>query len=547
MAKIKEITEFLPPKGIIGAYNTENEDALIGNAETQVPLKGVRFATVKPGGYVLLDYGVEISGGARILTQTVRSDKYSAKIRVRFGESATEASSELGEKNSGNHHSTRDFICNVQNLSEVRLGSTGFRFIRIDNVDEADIGFLSVQAAFTHSPVEPTGCFSSDDKVLNDIFKVAERTVFLNMQNGVLWDGVKRDRLVWAGDLYVEILSCLYVYGDTESVKNSIDMCIDNAYGMGWANNIPCYSLWLALDINAYYDYTGDKEYVKKCMPFIDDLLNKAEICVDEDGKFDPCRFGGSNTSRPYFIDWPTEGEADNIYAVEAVLRYALKIIAKLKNAVGESPLKAEEILLRAQKRPTKLTGRKSLNVLQMLFGGEKRAEFAESLLKGGAEDISTFMAYFIFSAMFDAGYKKEASDILKEYFSAMINLGATTFFEDFDIKWKDECFPLYSLGEEGKQDLHGDKGKHCYVGFRHSFCHGWASGAIPFIAEKIAGISIKEAGFKEVSVSPELAGLSEIDFTLCAPTGKIRVKARAENGEVKTSVSVPDGVKTVR
>ena len=32
------------------------------------------------------------------------------------------------------------------------------------------------------------------------------------MQNGVLWDGVKRDRLVWAGDMYVEILTCLYLY-----------------------------------------------------------------------------------------------------------------------------------------------------------------------------------------------------------------------------------------------------------------------------------------------------------------------------------------------
>ena len=545
MNEIKEAIDFLPPIGIIDSHNTENEDALIGNAERQVPLKGVRFATVKPGGYILLDYGVEISGGVKILTQIVKSAAYSAKIRVRFGESATEASSELGEKNSGNHHSTRDFTCNVQNLSEVRLGSTGFRFIRIDNVDEADIGFLSVQAAFTHSDVAATGGFNSDDKVLNEIWKVADRTVFLNMQNGVLWDGVKRDRLVWAGDLYVEILSCLYVYGDTESVKNSIDMCIDNAAGMGWANNIPCYSLWLALDIGVYYDYSGDAKYVKKCMPYIDDLLNKAEICVDEDGKFDPVRFGGNSTNRPYFIDWPTEGGEDNIYAVEAVLRHALKVIAKLKKVAGESYLKAEKILVRAEKRPTKLTGRKSLNALQMLFGGEKGAEFAESLLKGGAEDISTFMAYFIFSAMFEAGYKKEAVNIMKEYFSAMINLGATTFFEDFDIKWKDECFPLYSLGENGKQDLHGDKGKHCYVGFRHSFCHGWASGAIPFIVEKIAGVKIKEAGFKEISVSPDLAGLSEINCVICSPEGKITVKAYAENGKIQYSVTAPKGVKT--
>lgn len=541
MSELKEITEFLPPIKIVGEEKTENAERLVGNSQRQIPLSDANFATVRPNGWILLDYGKEISGGARILTQTVRSEKYSAKIRVRFGESATEAMSELGEKNSGNHHSTRDFVLNVQNISEVRFGSTGFRFIRIDNLDNVDIGFLSVQATFTHSPLTAVGEFCSDDEVLNKIWEVSDRTVFLNMQNGVLWDGVKRDRLVWAGDLYVEILSCLYIYGDSESVKNSIGMCLENVKITGWANNIPSYSLWLALDIGLYFGYTGDKEFLKKCMPFIDDLLNRLDICVDESGKFDPRLYSGSKTNRPYFIDWPTEGGNDNIYAVEAILRFTLKRIAEMKNAAGESPAKAEEILSRAEKRPTKLTDKKSLNALQMLFGGEKSKEFAESLLKGGAEGISTFMAYFIFSAMFDAGYKKESLAILKEYFSAMINMGATTFFEDFDIAWKDECFPLYSLGEAGKKDLHGDKGKHCYVGFRHSLCHGWASGAIPFIVEKIAGVKTLGAGSGKILVNSDLAGLCKIDLSVATPHGKLKIKAESADGTVKTSVIAPE------
>ncbi len=546
MSEIKEITEFLPPIRVVAAENADNPERLIGNVERQVPLCGTEFATVRPNGYILLDYGSEISGGARILTQIVRSDKYSAKIRVRFGESATEAMSELGEKNSGNHHSTRDFVLNVQNLSEVRFGSTGFRFIRIDNLDNSDIGFLSVQAAFTHSPLAATGSFSSDDEILDKIWEISDRTVFLNMQNGVLWDGVKRDRLVWAGDLYVEILSCLYIYGDAESVRNSIDMCLENVKKTGWANNIPSYSLWLALDIDLYYMYTGDVNYPKKCMPFIDDLLNRLDVCVDENGKFDPCRYSGSKTNRPYFIDWPTEGGEDNIYAVEAILRYTLGKIAKMKADSGESPEKAEEILGRAKKRPAKLTDKKSLNALQMLFGGVKNEAFAESLLKGGAEGISTFMAYFIFSAMFEAGYKKESSEILKEYFSAMINLGATTFFEDFDILWKSECFPLDSLGEAGKKDLHGDKGKHCYVGFRHSLCHGWASGAVPFIVEKIAGVKNLGEGFGKISVKPELAGLNRINMSVATPLGALKIKAENAGGKVKTIIEASKKTKII-
>ncbi len=432
-------------------------------------------------------------------------------------------------------------------ISEVRLGSTGFRFIRIDNLDDADIGFLSIQAAFTHSLLPAVGDFCSDDEVLNEIWNVADRTVFLNMQNGVLWDGVKRDRAVWAGDLYVEILSCLYVYGDSESVKNSIDICVENAARTGWANNIPSYSLWLALDIAVYYRYTGDVSFLKKHMPFIDDLLVRADACVDADGKFNPCLYSGSKTNRPFFIDWPTEGGADNIYAVEAILRFTLEKIAEMKKSLGESPEKAEIILERAKKRHTKLTDKKSLNALQMLFGGEKSKEFAESLTAGGAEGISAFMAYFIFSALFDAGYKKEALTILKEYFSAMINLGATTFFEDFDIKWKDECFPIYSLGESGKQDLHGDKGKYCYVGFRHSLCHGWASGVIPFIVEKIAGVKFIGAGGGTISVKPELAGLNEFSLSVATPGGKLKIKAERGDGKVKTAVEAPGKIEIVK
>lgn len=533
-----EITEFLPPVAVIAEEKTENVATLIKNAVKQVPLRSETFASVMPKGYILFDFGKEISGGVKILTQIVRSPLYSAKIRVRFGESATEACSELGEKNSGNHHSTRDFTVNVQNLSEVRLGSTGFRFIRIDNVDDCQIDFLAVEATFVHSDAKRTGDFKSKDDLVDKIWNTAERTIFLNLQNGVMWDGIKRDRLVWAGDLYVEILSALYVYGDVENVANSLDMCIENVKRTGWANSIPSYSLWLVLDIAKYYEFTGDKKYLEKCFEFIDDLVGKLDICVGEDGLFDPMKAGANLTTRPYFIDWPTEGNEENIYAVEAVLRYALKKIIYLKGVSGKDTAVAEKVLKRAEKRKCKVTGRKSLNALQILFGGATDKEFGESLLRNGAEDISTFMAYFVLSAMFKAGYKKEALSVMKEYFSAMLDLGATTFFEDFDIKWKDECFPLFSLGEKGKKDIHGDKGAHCYTGFRHSFCHGWASGAVPFVAENVAGVRIDEAGCKKITVNP-YTDFGAFECTVALLQGKAKIKV----DEKGCKITAPKGV----
>lgn len=542
----KEIHEFIAPIGIVGCRGTTNEGFLIGNLIDQVPLGGTEYASLKPDGYILLDYGKEISGGLRLLTQCVKSPNPSARIRVRFGESATEASSELGEKNSGNHHSTRDFICNAQNLSEIRLGSTGFRFIRIDNLDESEIGLLSVQADFTHSDAVAVGDFSCDDRLINDIFAAAERTVFLNMQNGVLWDGVKRDRLVWSGDLYVELLSCFYIYGNVENIVNSLDACLVNARCEGWVNRIPAYSLWLILNVAEYCKFSGDYDYAEKLRAYVDVLIEKLKICVTDDGFFEPTRIGVEKSRFPFFVDWPTNGNEDARYAVQAILKRALERAIEVYDAVGYDAGELRALYDKVKKTQPKLTDSKALNAIQMLYGGAKGADFTKSLLDGNAKGVSSFMSYFILTALFNAGKKKEAVAMMKEYFGAMLEMGATTFFEDFDIEWKDECFPIYSTGQDGKADMHGDRGKYCYKGFRHSLCHGWASGAAAFLIESVAGLKVLESGFAKIAVKPETCGLKKIDCTVATPRGAIKIKIRDIDGRVEKEITVPDGITVI-
>ena len=59
-----------------------------------------------------------------------------------------------------------------------------------------------------------------------------------------------------------------------------------------------------------------------------------------------------------------------------------------------------------------------------------------------------------------------------------MLKLGATTFWEDFDVRWLKNAAPIDRLPFPGEVDVHATYGSHCYKGFRHSLCHGWASGA---------------------------------------------------------------------
>lgn len=57
----------------------------------------------------------------------------------------------------------------------------------------------------------------------------------------------------------------------------------------------------------------------------------------------------------------------------------------------------------------------------------------------------------------------------MRDYWGAMLDVGATSFWENFDIAWTNNCFRIDEMPVAGKTDIHGDYGEFCYPGFRHS------------------------------------------------------------------------------
>ena len=114
-----------------------------------------------------------------------------------------------------------------------------------------------------------------------------------------------------------------------------------------------------------------------------------------------------------------------------------------------------------------------------------------------------TFYGYLMLEAMACAGDYQGALDIIRSYWGAMLDLGATTFWEDFNLDWLPNAAGIDELVPEGKKDIHGDYGAYCYQGFRHSLCHGWASGPTAWLSRHILGIEILEPGCKKLRVVP--------------------------------------------
>ena len=215
------VRTYLTPNRIVwksddSGNHIKNENTLLEKGNGQVAVNDQNLFRListkdhKPG--IMLDYGKEIHGGVKI-SLGIRPSKTPLKLRIRFGESVSEAMSDIGGKfNATNEHSLRDFIVEVPWLGSVEIGETGFRFIRIDVVEaDENAPIKSIEAAFVYRDLEYVGSFESNNKRLNDIWMTGAYTVHLNMQN-YLWDGIKRDRLVCVGDMHPEVMTINSVF-----------------------------------------------------------------------------------------------------------------------------------------------------------------------------------------------------------------------------------------------------------------------------------------------------------------------------------------------
>ena len=185
-----------------------------------------------------------------------------------------------------------------------------------------------------------------------------------------------------------------------------------------------------------------------------------------------------------------------------------------------------------------------------MALAGLMKAEKADKdvLSVGGAQGFSTFYGYYMLEAMAKAGNYQGAMDIISEYWGAMLDLGATTFWEDFHIDWTKNAARIDELVPEGKVDVHRSYGDYCYVGFRHSLFHGWASGPTAWLSRHVLGVEVLEPGFKKVRIIPHLGNLKWVEGTFPTPMGVITIKhTKGADGKVISDIQAPEGVEIVK
>ena len=96
----------------------------------------------------------------------------------------------------------RDSEFLLPSYSELTYNETGFRFLLLRlNGKNVKLSLKAVTAVSVYRDVSALGSFCCDNETINKIYDTAAYTCKLCLKN-YIWDGIKRDRLVWVGDMH---------------------------------------------------------------------------------------------------------------------------------------------------------------------------------------------------------------------------------------------------------------------------------------------------------------------------------------------------------
>lgn len=502
----------------------KNAELLLHHGELQAYAIAPKACHMAPGAGLLLDFGRELAGGIRIVCG--RSTTGIKRLRVRFGESASEAMN-----TPDNDHALHDTTLDVPSHGMVCYGRTGFRFLRLDLDSQTpeELLLLGLFAESVRHAIPRAGSFTCSDPQLNQIWETAVYTVDLNMQD-YLYDGIKRDRQVWMGDLHPEIRVVLAAYDHVAIIPRSLDFVRDRTPLPAFMNDISSYSLWWVINQDELWLWRGDRAYLEAQRAYLIPLLHQLAADVAESG--------AERLTGRRFLDWPSNGDDRAIHAgLHGLMTWMFRSGARLCEALGDT---ATADLCR--QRHAAMLGylpdggaSKPAAAMLTLAGVADRSDV---LLRDPLAGVSTFYGYYMLMAQ----PVPQALDLIRQYWGAMLDFGATTFWEDFDLAWTKNAGRIDELPQPGKADLHADFGRFCYTGLRHSFCHGWAAGPAAYLSEYVLGVRPAAPGFQEVVIAPNLGDLDFATGVVPTPLGPIHVEATGNT----VRYQVPDGVRVV-
>jgi len=466
--------------------------------------------------------------------------KGKGKLHIYYGESREEAMSPehcetLDELNVDESHK----IDSVMELSKA------FRYVNVQF--DSGVSLDDVSMLYEYAPLKDRGSFKCSDDEINKIYDISKYTLHLATREFFI-DGIKRDRWVWSGDAYQSYLMNYYLFFDSPTVSRTMLALRGKDPVTSHINTIMDYTFYWFLGINDYYQYTGDKTFIKQFYPRMQSLM---DYCLSRRNK-DGMMVGLSGDW--VFIDWADGLSKQGEVSFEQMLfcrsLETMANCAKLNNdAAGAAKYSALAADLKAkifkyywneQKHAlvhSRVNGVQTANVTRYsnMFGiffnyfteQQKQEVKKNVLLNDKIQKITTpYMQFYELEALCAMGEQPYVLNRMKDYWGGMLKLGATSFWEQYDpTKSGADIYAMYGRP------------------FGKSLCHAWGASPIYLLGKYYLGVKPTSAGYKTYLVEPNLGGLKWMEGEVPTPDGNIKLTCSTTQIKVKGD----SGVGTLR
>ncbi|MFD0670935.1 alpha-L-rhamnosidase C-terminal domain-containing protein [Cohnella sp. GCM10027633] len=470
---------------------------------------------------------------------------------------------------------------------------TVLRYLELDNRSGEPLSIRRLWLEYTAAPYQPVGGFECNDDLINECWTMGTYTVELCSQPSqytqrslqgpysdyVIWDGVRRDKDIWGGDLRPASLTALYAFDKPEIVKNTIEMLLtlqhmegeeqgiipgSGAYGQIFYE----WTMWTIVNLWEYVLLTGDLTYLRANVGRLCEVvtwmnrrmesdglisgLNSWMYSIEARGKIsglamaqkaawdaldrlfalaehplqEYCRQQAERTKRsilaqfsvpgnPLLTMMPAGAKERDRYAIDGNLWAILHDVV--------DPARARLILREIEKQFW--TERGSINVVP-IFDEALDGEWwwdvlpQQSAVWRHNNNIWPYMSAYETLASFHAGQTDRGLEVMRRVGRSHLEQGHKTYWEMMNINGG---LPI------------GDRGDTL------SLTHAWGGTGSYGLQAYVAGVRPLTPGFGSFSVMPSLGSLDWIKAEVPTPHGLIEVEAeRTRSGEVRGTVKCP-------
>ncbi|MFD2615390.1 alpha-L-rhamnosidase-related protein [Paenibacillus gansuensis] len=403
-----------------------------------------------------------------------------------------------------------------------------------------------VTCLYESLPVEYKGLFRCSDERINRIWSTSVYTLHLNTRELFL-DGIKRDGWVWSGDAYESFLMNYYSFFELGVTKRTLAALRGKDPVESHLNTILDYSFYWFISMYDYYLYTGDMEFIRGQYRRMEGLMDFCLSRLNADGLVE------GHPGDWVYIDWAEMDNTGEVCAEQLLMARSLEIMAYFSGKMGDraeterydslaNGLKSKTMALFWDEAQGGLVHHRAhgevkphltkyANMFALMFGflDEGRAETVKRrvMLNGEVQPIKTpYMRFHELSVLCDAGEHTKVLAEMRAYWGGMLDLGATSFWEEYDP----------SLQDSEQLSMYGRP-------YGKSLCHAWGASPIYLLGKHYLGVRPLEPGYSLYVIEPNLGDLDWIEGEVPTPMGTIRVYADRE----KLRVTSPGGTGYLR